>query len=124
MSRFFLGVALMSGVTAGAQTPASSSGDTAAIRVVLTAAVAALAGDGLIPVFPQPAQPWRIVAANSASPDWSAALTRLRSVLQARLAVPSDSLAKVLEFSPLRISSDSLFAWFTIRSEWRCGSSC
>src|SRR5688572_18810736 len=125
MSRFFLSMAVVGCGIAGsapAQTPSASPADSAAVRVVLTAAVEALAADGLIPVFPQPAQPWRIVAADSSSPTWNAALTRLREILQARQVALSDTMTRVLEFGPLRIESDTLWASYTISLEWRCRS--
>jgi hypothetical protein len=125
MSRFFLSLAIY-GCTFSASTPAQTpSGlpvDTAAIRVVVTAAVTTLAEDGLVPVFTQPAQPWRIVASDSTSPAWSAALARLRVVLQARSMSSRDTLTRVLEFGPLQISSDTLWASYTISLEWRCRS--
>ena len=122
--RFLLSLAVVGGSagSALAQTPTASSVDTAAIRIVLNAAVEALAADGLIPILPQPAQPWRIVTADSASPVWRAALAQLRVALQARATAPSDTLTRVLEFGSLRISSDTLSTWFTIGSEWRCRS--
>jgi hypothetical protein len=125
MSRSFLSIALVGCGIAGsapAQTPSALRVDSAAVRVVLTAAVEALAADGLIPVLPQPARPWRIVAADSSSPTWNAALTRLREILQARPVAPSDTMTRVLKFGPLRIESDTLWASYTISLEWRCRS--
>ena len=125
MRRPFLSIAIVGCGIAGsapAQTPSGSSVDTAAIRVVVSAAVEALAADGLIPVFPQPAEPWRIVAADSASPAWRSALTRLRVVLQARPMSPRDTSTRVLAFGPLRISADTLRGSYTISLEWRCRS--
>jgi hypothetical protein len=125
MSRFLLNIAIVGcGIaeSAPAQAPSASPVDSAAVRVVLAAAMEVLAADGLIPVFPQPAQPWRIVAADSSSPAWNAALTRLREILQARPVAPSDTMTRVLKFGPLRIESDTLWASYTISFEWRCRS--
>jgi hypothetical protein len=104
------------------QTVPRGSADSAAVRVVVEAAVKALAQDGRIEVVGRAPSPWLIRAADTLSPVWRQALGRLYPLLNGRPITPTDTAWAVLEFGPVVISGDSLRGSFEVGRRWReCG---
>ena len=104
-----------------AQSNASGASDSAAILVVVSAALKALAANHQIDVSGSAPSPW-LIRADDLTPAWRTSVKRLYQILNARPHTAKDTAFSVLHFGPMRISNDTLTASFEIGSRWRaCG---